>query len=450
MDDAVPMSSVGLRIVWHPNPAMHGRRRPFSDGEQITLRRDGTTFGVDGMAIGTLSRQHATLTVRDDVIHVQDLNSRNGTFIDGVRIESGSISAGQTLCVGDLLMICDYGPQEVHQSGHPTIIGDSWAIADVVRQVNLVASQDVSVLIRGETGVGKEVIAQAIHDRSERRGRFIAVNCGAISDGVMHSELFGHTAGAYSGASQKRDGLVVSANDGTLLLDEIGDAPATMQVAMLRTLQEAQVRQVGSDRVINLDLRVVAATHQDLEQLVAKGTFRQDLMMRLSEWVIEVPPLRERPEDIPALARHFTGQFARPRQRLSKGLMQWLLNQPWPGNVRELKAAVRRAVIAAGTANAIEPTAWMKPRAQQTTASNSTAATPAEAWTARTAPTPVPQAISYPLRGDAPDIETLQAAIRNHRGNLSATATSFQVSRSTLYRWLTKLGLDSNGNPREG
>src|SRR5881296_1125854 len=230
------------------------------------------------------------------------------------------------------------------------IIGDSPALKRVLHQVETVAPTDSAVLIRGETGTGKERIARAIHDLSGRRGRtFVKLNCAAIPTGLLESELFGHERGAFTGAIAQKIGRFQVANGGTLFLDEVGDIPLELQPKLLRVLQDQEFERLGSTRTIRVDVRVVAATNRNLEEMVAAGTFRNDLYYRLNVFPITVPALRERAEDIPALVRYFVQKFAR---RMKKGIetipadaMTALCRYAWPGNVRELENAIERAVI---------------------------------------------------------------------------------------------------------
>lgn len=209
------------------------------------------------------------------------------------------------------------------------------------------AATNLSVLIRGETGVGKEVVARWLHERSERRkGPFVALNCAAIPAELLESILFGHKRGAFTGAVSDQTGKFVQAHNGTLLLDEIGDLPERLQAKLLRVLQEGTVDPLGSARPVKVDVRVLAATHRDLPELVRKGEFRQDLFYRIAETQVELPPLRERPEDIALLAVRFLAQAA-PGKRISPSALDWLSGLPWPGNVRELSSAVRRAAALA-------------------------------------------------------------------------------------------------------
>src|SRR5881296_2051336 len=230
------------------------------------------------------------------------------------------------------------------------IVGDSPALKRVLHQVETVAPTDSAVLIRGETGTGKERIARAIHDLSGRRGRtFVKLNCAAIPTGLLESELFGHERGAFTGAIAQKIGRFQVANGGTLFLDEVGDIPLELQPKLLRVLQDQEFERLGSTRTIRVDVRVVAATNRNLEEMVAAGTFRNDLYYRLNVFPITVPALRERAEDIPALVRYFVQKFAR---RMKKGIetipadaMTALCRYAWPGNVRELENAIERAVI---------------------------------------------------------------------------------------------------------
>src|SRR6266702_8112669 len=230
------------------------------------------------------------------------------------------------------------------------IVGSSDALRKVLQRVSKVASSDSTDLILGETGTGKELIARAIHKRSRRADRaFIGVNCAAIPPSLIASELFGHEKGAFTGATQRRLGRFESANGGTIFLDEVGDLPAEIQVALLRVLQERQIERVGSNKVIPIDVRVIAATHRDLNTLVAEGKFREDLLYRLNVVPIDVPPLRERVADIPLLVEYFIDRFGkkggkkfRTIDRKSLGLLQ---AYDWPGNIRELQNVIERAVI---------------------------------------------------------------------------------------------------------
>ncbi len=231
-----------------------------------------------------------------------------------------------------------------------TIIGAEGGLRPVMERVNLVARLDVPVLLLGETGTGKEVIARTIHEASARsRGPFIRVNCGAIPPELIDSELFGHEKGAFTGATASRRGWFERADNGTLLLDEVGELPLPAQVRLLRVLQEGSFERVGGERSVNVDVRIVASTHRDLPAMVQNGEFRQDLWYRVAGFPIVLPPLRERREDIPALAAHFASRAARHfglrPVNLSADDVGLLVDYEWPGNVRELGSVIDRAAI---------------------------------------------------------------------------------------------------------
>ena len=230
------------------------------------------------------------------------------------------------------------------------IIGRSPAFQRVLRLVESVAATDAAVLIRGETGTGKELIAGLIHRLSGRHGGpFVRFNCTAIPAGLLESELFGHERGAFTGAIARRVGRFELAHKGTLLLDETGDLPLELQPKLLRVLEEQEFERIGSTQTLRTDVRVVAATNRPLEELVEAGAFRADRFYRLNVFPIDVPPLRERPEDIPLLVRHFVVHHARNLGRridsIAPDVMEQLVQHPWPGNVRELQHVVQRAVI---------------------------------------------------------------------------------------------------------
>ncbi len=245
------------------------------------------------------------------------------------------------------------------------IVGSSEALRKVLRQVSKVAASDSTVLILGETGTGKELIARAIHKRSKRADRaFIGVNCAAIPPSLIASELFGHEKGAFTGATQRRMGRFESANGGTIFLDEVGDLPAEIQIALLRVLQEREIERVGSSRPIPVDVRVVAATHRELNALVAEGKFRQDLLYRLNVVPIQIPPLRERVADIPLLVEYFIDRFGKRAGKkfgtIDKKFLKAFQAYAWPGNVRELQNVIERAVILSEDDTLAVDQTWLK------------------------------------------------------------------------------------------
>ena len=255
------------------------------------------------------------------------------------------------------------------------IVGRSPALRQVLRLVESVATTDASILIRGETGTGKELIAGLIHRLSARRGGpFVKFNCTAIPAGLLDSELFGHERGAFTGAIARRIGRFESANKGSLLLDEIGDLPLDLQPKLLRVLEGQEFERIGSTQTIRSDVRVIAATNRPLEELVEAGEFRADLYYRLNVFPIDLPPLRERIEDIPLLVSHFVVQHARRLGRhidsISPDVMKTLVHHPWPGNIRELQHVIHRAVILSDGGSLQLPTLDAQVRAVRTAAPN--------------------------------------------------------------------------------
>jgi two-component system response regulator HydG len=232
------------------------------------------------------------------------------------------------------------------------MIGDSAPMRELFAMIRAVAPSEASVLILGESGTGKELVARALHEGSPRRTRpLVTVNCAALAENLLESELFGHEKGAYTGAQRQREGRFVQADGGTLFLDEIGEMAVSLQAKLLRALQEGEVQRLGSDRPVRVDVRVIAATNRDLESEVPAGNFREDLYYRLNVIALRVPALRERAGDIPLLASHFLGHFAARNRKAFRGFspraMDLMLRHPWPGNVRELENVVERAVILA-------------------------------------------------------------------------------------------------------
>ena len=230
------------------------------------------------------------------------------------------------------------------------IVGQSPQMKEILSQVERAAQTDATIVLYGESGTGKELIAQIIHLQSRRsRGPFVALNCGAIPEGLLENELFGHTRGAYTDAREAKMGLFTQADKGTLLLDEIGDTSPALQVKLLRVLQEKEFKPLGGERSVKVDVRVIVASNKNLQEAVARGTFREDLFYRIQVVPIYLPPLRERKEDIPPLVEHFIKHYSKELGKEMKGItpaaMQRLMLYPWPGNIRELKNVLERAVL---------------------------------------------------------------------------------------------------------
>ena len=246
------------------------------------------------------------------------------------------------------------------------IIGDSAAIQKVLEQVAIVAPTDSTVLLHGETGTGKELIARAIHNLSSRRDRtFVRMNCAAIPSGLLESELFGHERGAFTGALMQKKGRFELADGGSLFLDEIGDISLELQPKLLRAVQEQEFERLGSARTIQVNVRMIAATHRDLAAMIGEGEFREDLFYRLNVFPIEIPPLRERREDIPLLVNYFVSKLSRQMRKqitsIPKQAMEVMTNHAWRGNVRELANFIERAVILSNGAELEVPLAELKP-----------------------------------------------------------------------------------------
>jgi DNA-binding NtrC family response regulator len=310
--------------------------------------------------------------------------------------------------------------------GLPGLIAQSPALHAVLDLVERVAPTDATVLIQGESGTGKEVIAKAIHHASARAARpFVAVNCGAVPETLLESELFGYVRGAFTGAAVSKLGLFEEADGGTLFLDEIAEMPAALQVKLLRALQSGEVRRLGATQAATIDVRVLAATNGDLAARIAHGSFREDLFYRLNVIQMVLPPLRDRREDIPALAEHFLARAAAKlgrTLRLSPSAIERLLRYPWPGNVRELENAIERAAILART-EAVEPDDLP----------------PHVSAGLQLGPSPgLPQQITLAEAERAHILTTLERFGRNHSG----AAEALGIGRTTLWRKLKEYGIE--------
>jgi len=313
------------------------------------------------------------------------------------------------------------------------IVGSSKTLKTVLFRVGKVAPSDSTVLITGETGTGKELIARAVHKRSQRSGRaFVSVNCGALAPGLISSELFGHEKGAFTGAMQRRLGRFELADGGTIFLDEVGDLPADTQVALLRVLQEREFERVGGTRPIQVDVRVIAATHRDLKAAIADGRFREDLFYRLNVFPIETPPLRERKDDILMLVEYFVERFAKKARKsirtIEKRTLERLRAYDWPGNIRELQNVIERSVIlSSGDVFAVDDV-WLSNQPSQATSRVVAAQASSE-------------------REPRTERDIIEAALVASRGRVSGplgAAAKLQIPPSTLEHKIKALKIDKS------
>jgi transcriptional regulator with PAS, ATPase and Fis domain len=321
----------------------------------------------------------------------------------------------------------------------PEIIGQAPAMQEVFRAIGRLSRSNATVLINGASGTGKELVAHALHRMSPRRdGPLVAVNAAALPASLVEAELFGYEAGSFTGADRKgRKGKFEQAAGGTIFLDEIGDMPTEVQAKLLRVLQDRMIERVGGERPREVDFRFVSATNSDLSGQVDKGRFRLDLYYRISPIVIEVPPLRDRREDIPELASHFAAEVAhrhaRPALPIGQQAMHWLMSQGWPGNVRQLRHEIERAFVFA-EGEAIEVRDFQHGRADD----RELAMTAGAEMTASEAPRRTSS-----LRSAIGHVEdqAIRAAMERHKGNKKRVAAELGISRSYLYKKLSELSL---------
>ncbi|MBV8757103.1 MAG: sigma 54-interacting transcriptional regulator [Deltaproteobacteria bacterium] len=377
------------------------------------------------------SRRHARVEPVESGWQIVDLGSHNGTYVDGARVTTARLQHGSVIRAGKTLIV--FVDAQLPDGRMPLpalgskIVGDSIAALRLHGEIDLVAAQPVSVLVLGETGVGKELVAQEIHRRSRRSGAFVAVNCAAIARELAESELFGHVPGAFTGAARASDGLFVAAEGGTLFLDEVGELPPDLQPKLLRALATGEIRPVGSSNARTVDVRVVAATLRDLDEAVRADTFRADLMNRLAGWKITVPTLRERRDDIFAIASLFLRRHG--NLALSTDAIEALLVHDWPGNVRELERTIAAAAVRAQAARSGVELAHLPTELAARLSGRAIADAP------RTAPILVPA-------GAMPTREELTALLEQMDGNVARVAEHLGKDRQQIYRWAKRYGLD--------
>lgn len=407
--------------------------------ERVLIGRDETAD--IRLPVSAVSRRHAELRFERGRWLLTDLGSRNGTLVDGHLIEEVEVEHCSEIRIGDSIL--KLVEQDAGAFGRYRIdgvlLGRGGGVAAtptgrrrstlvgglqmerIAAELAQVAPTNLSVLLLGESGTGKEVAARELHELSGRRGRFCAINCAALPGNLIESELFGYKKGAFSGADRDKPGLFKAADGGTLLLDEIGDMPPLAQAKLLRVLQSKEVLPLGATTAEPVDVRVVAATHRDLGRLQADGTFRQDLFARLNELQIELPPLRERKEDVFLLVRTFLERHGRPDLEPSFPFMVGLLHHDWPYNVRELEAAIKRAAALVRETTLLEE--HLPPSVR----------TAIEDYATPRGPTPE--------RAEAPSEQELRALLHRHEGNVAAVGRELGKARMQVHRWMKRHGI---------
>jgi DNA-binding NtrC family response regulator len=427
----------------------------FGRGERGHVRTRGSAGEPDRLTISIpdpwMSSAHARLSRRGGAWLFADLGSRNGSRVNGTTVQERALVDGDVLELGGAFFVFRRALPAPRHGGAPDFeLGDEVTapgmetllpqLAADLQRVTRIAPSDVSIVVQGETGVGKEVIARAIHQLSGRQGPFVAVNCGAIPEQLVESELFGHRRGAFSGALADRIGFVQAADGGTLFLDEIGEMRPGSQTALLRVLQERQVVPLGSSKPIDVDVRVIAATHRPLAQLTAGGAFRADLLARLSGFTLELPPLRARREDLGLLVAGFLRRVRGARAgavTIAPPALRALLAHPWPMNIRELQKSIEAALVLA-TDDKIA-------REHLPSFDASSMMTPSGELVASTVPPAKPA--PRPAKTDLTDEERARKAemeklLVEHKGNLTAVARAMDRDRTLVRRWLQRYGLD--------
>ncbi len=390
----------------------------------------------------TVSRRHAEITRTPDGILLRDLGSTNGTWVGEVRIKEVFLGEGRDFRVGKTQMryalrdeIIDIVPTE--QLQFEGLVGASVAMREVFAVLERVARTELTVMVTGETGTGKELVSRAIHQQSSRRsGPFVVFDCGAVARNLVESELFGHERGAFTGAVSSRAGVFEQAHGGTIFLDELGELPLELQPSLLRVLEQREVRRVGDRRVRPVDVRVVAATNRDLREEVSAGRFREDLYYRLAVVEVELPPLRDRPEDIPLLCATLlkSAGFEHTVRGIAPDVERLLSEYHWPGNVRELRNTLLRAIpFADGDLIDLQAMPNALQRAQAPVAS------------AASSLPPINMSLSFHESKeriiDAFERQYLEDLLERCDGNLSRAAREAGVDRKTVARMLKRHGI---------
>jgi DNA-binding NtrC family response regulator len=426
---AAQSSRIGLLWVF-PDSFQTGSPRFTEIGAPAVVGRGA---GVEiSLEVSQVSRRHVRLTPHFPLLVAEDLGSRNGTFHDGRRIEKSVLEPGALLRLGEAIAIVYAArPDEAfdYRELAPGVFGGA-TLSRRLRELPCVAASDLPVIVVGRTGAGKEGVARAVHHYSGRRGKLIAINCASVPEPLAEAQLFGHKRGAFTGAESSELGFIAAADGGTLFLDEILELAPSIQARLLRVLQEREYTPLGETRAVKVDLRVVVASQEPLEQAVRAGRFREDLYARLNGYQIDLQTLRERKEDIAPLFRHFLAQrFEGRPPSASARLIESLCLYEWPRNVRELETVARRMATLHGQRAELD-----LPQLEGAFGAND----------ARLAGAASDDTTSDETRGELePAPSALLAALDRHRGNVAQAAKQLGISRARAYRLMVALGVDA-------
>jgi transcriptional regulator with PAS, ATPase and Fis domain len=391
----------------------------------------------------TVSRVHCEIRVRAESIVIRDCGSTNGTYVEGVRLREGEVRPGASVRVGgSAFRIEASGGTEFvpvsERTSFGELVGTSLEMRRVYAILERIAPTNSTLLVEGETGTGKDVVARSLHAASLRAtGPFVPVDCGAIPENLIESELFGHVRGAFSGAVSDRRGVFEEAHGGTLFLDEIGEMPLVTQAKLLRALETRSIRRVGGNSQRQIDVRIVAATNRPLAQSANEGTFREDLYYRLAVVDVKLPPLRSRREDIPLLAQHFFQRLAGAERTLPPSFLAMLNTRSWPGNVRELKNFIERSV----SLGFVEDAPGFSP-------AHSAAASLPPAALESIVPLHLPLKDARQAWTESFESIYVRSMLKKTGGNLTRAAALAGVNRRFMQRMIARLGLraaDSDG-----
>lgn len=430
----------GLILLYAESWARLPAAFPFRKERMVIGREPGVELELEVPAV---SRRHAEIGWANGAFHVRDLGSRNGVIVNGRRVQGAPLDDCDELRIGDAIFKFVERDAEQYESyrldgsmtkgtlrraAQPSLLVGGLQMDRIVAELERVAATPLSVVLRGASGTGKEVVASELHRLSGRPGRFGAVNCAAIPALLLESELFGFKRGAFSGADRDKPGLIRAADGGTLFLDEIGDMPIDAQAKLLRVLQAKEVLPLGATAPERVDVRVVSATHRDLGKMQREGRFREDLFARLNEYEVFLPPLHERKEDVYVLARSFLARAGRPNYELSFPFMTGLLQHDFPYNVRELEACIKRSV-ALSEGPILGP--QVLPEAVK------------EAMTdyGKSHSLVPPVRPSEPSTLTVPSEAELRALLVDHQGNVAAVGRELGKARMQIHRWMKRYGI---------